>query len=161
MPNGDQNWGVKEYPKLEAFFAQISSILEDFATRRNLNIAKYYHQFPGWHFRFRHPKGGFAYVSVEMANEQDIHISGVWWLDDKTKYTRLLKWADRKTCSINNPKTILLGEIDAMFLKIISWNREELSGKPDQPSYRDLWERKRSKKEIEFEEKEYPVPHID
>ena len=157
MPNGDPDWGVKEYPKLEAFFSKISPILEGFANKHNLLIEKYYHQGPNWDFRFRHPKGGLAYVSVRRVNDQHIAIDGVWWVDDYDRYTRSIKHQQGPQFTLEKP--VLLTELNNMFSTVLSWRQEDLT--PFKSVYYKEWKLHWTKEQFQKELEKYPVPTLN
>lgn len=157
MPNGDPSWGEKEYPKLEKFFGKISELLEDFANCHNLMIDKYYHQSSSWSFLFKHPQGGVGKLCVEKTDENNVVINPSWWLDSYDEYTRYIKEAEGKKCCVEDPNLRqLLTEILEL---IVSWRKEDLSGKPDLTCKR-LWHEQWTKKEFEQLNDKYPTPKL-
>jgi hypothetical protein len=157
MPNGDPEWGVKEYPKLEAFFSKISDTLEGFARKHNLTIEKYYHQGPDWELMFRHPKGGIAYVDVRKDDDEHVTISGVWWVDDYDQYTRSIKHQQGPQCTLEN--SILLAELNNTFKTVLSWRQEDL--KPFKSVYYKEWKLHWTKEQFQKELEKYPVPNLN
>ena len=91
MPNGDPNWGITEYPRLEKFFAGISDILEDFAAQHNLKIEKYYHQSSTWDLQFRHPQGGLGRIETKKDGNSHVIVRPEWWLDDEEARKRFIQ----------------------------------------------------------------------
>ncbi len=158
MPNGDPDWGVKEYPKLESFFSRISDTLEEFADSYNLLIDKYYHQSPAWSFLFRHPKGGVGKMSVCKNGNDQVTIVPIWWLDDYDHYARFWKETEGKKSSLNKPE--LWKALSDTFKTIISWSKEDLSGKSD-PVLKEMWHTECTKEEFEREAEKYPIPKLD
>ncbi|MHC4069727.1 MAG: hypothetical protein ACYS18_10845 [Planctomycetota bacterium] len=119
MPNGDPDWHVKEYPILEKFFSKISDTLYKFAGSRNLQIEKYYHQLPSWWFKFRHPKGGEAYLEVRRINDEEVMLIQAWWYDDYDASTRSSKHPDPKTCELSNIDLMKL--LNEKLDEMLSW----------------------------------------
>jgi hypothetical protein len=58
------------------------SNVKRFARSHNLQIERYYHQFPCWSLRFRHPKGGEACIEICKSGKHSLRIAALWWIDD-------------------------------------------------------------------------------
>lgn len=156
MPNGNPNFDSEELPQLEAFFAPLTPTLERFATHHNLAVDKYYHQLPSWEFRFRHPKGGEAYVEVRRADDSSIRIAKAWWQDDYDRATRSMKM------TFSEP--IRLDTID-LFAGLVRALREIVAWQPgcwDQvyPNYQNEWHRTWSKEQFDALLDTLPMPHV-
>jgi hypothetical protein len=119
MPNGDSPEFKKELPALLKFFSGISKYLEQFASERNLNISKYYHESPSWDFKFRHPKGGEGRLYVERIDDQNIIIHQNWWFDDIEKFSRSIKWSSSDPIKLK-PES-LLALLDQKLDEILDW----------------------------------------
>ena len=154
MPNGDPNWGVKEFPKLEMFFSKISDILEFFADTHNLMIDKYYHQGPDWTFRFRHPEGGVCSLFVIKEGEDYVKVAVAWHMDDYDKLVRYTKHAEPKKYSLEKP--ILLAALNEMLNLVLSWHKEDLT--PVKHKYHE-WKKHRNR--FKRDELRFPIPRID
>ncbi len=155
MPNGDPDWGKKEYPKLEEFFGKISGILEDFAESYNLIIDKYYHQGRDWTFRFRHPEGGLGQIFVIKQGEEHVGVAGAWHVDDYDTLTRYTKHIEVNKCSLE--KATLFALLNETFKLVLSWQKEDLT--PGKHKCNE-W-KKHSKEMIEGDILKYPIPKID
>ncbi len=157
MPNGDPDWGKKEYPKLEEFFGKISGILEDFAESYNLIIDKYYHQGNGWTFRFRHYSGGRAGIKLsKLSSEEEIvGIWAVWQIADYDTCTLYSKHTEIEKCSLE--ESVLLEVLTRHLKLVLSWRKEDLA--PTVGKYKE-W-KKMSKEEFNREFEKYPTPKID
>ncbi len=156
MPNGDPNWGKKEYPKLEQYFSKISKVLEDFANRHNLQIDKYYHQSPSWTFRFRHPKEGIGQIAVVRQGENSVKIHPGYWLDDYKTGKRFLKTCEYEICSLDKISIKMILEKNLM--QILSWDKNDLDRSFENP-YRE--KSKYTKRAIEKDREKYPIPVVD
>jgi hypothetical protein len=74
MPNGG-NHTKEEWREVETFFEKISQTLNQFATRFNLVIDKYYHNAADWTFRFAHPLGGDGHIQVMKAGTESVWLA--------------------------------------------------------------------------------------
>ncbi|MHC4070104.1 MAG: hypothetical protein ACYS18_07170 [Planctomycetota bacterium] len=152
MPNGDPDWGVKEYPILEKFFSKISDTLHKFADSRNLKTEKYYHQSPDWQFMFRHPKGGEAYLAIMRVNEEEVQLNQAWWYDDHDAATRSIKHAESETYELSSIDLMKL--LNEKLDEMLSWK----FGKWDNVygGYKRIW--KGHKKDFEKWRESLPYP---
>ncbi len=157
MPNGDQEWGIKEYPKLEEFFSKISEVLEDFAKIHNLLIDKYYHQGHDWSFLFRHPKGGIGKLQVQKCNEEHVKIYPMWWIDHYEENRRDSKHSEGLKIPIE--KNVLRKELENLFQVIIGWEKEELEEGTPNPYC--IWKNIMTRNKFKKENEKYPIPKID
>ena len=85
MPNGNPDFDAEE---LNRWFERIAPVIEECAKWRNLLIDKYYHDSPSWCLRFKHPKGGKAYVSLPRDSAGQLIISSAWYVDSYEDFTR-------------------------------------------------------------------------
>jgi hypothetical protein len=150
MPNGHPNFSSAE---LEIWFAPLASELAAFAASHNLLIDKYYHESPSWAFRFNHPKGGQASISVSVQTPQSAGVGSVWHLDDYDRFTRYLHW--RKDRHINKSAAEIRSELELELAAVLAtplglWNQVA-----DQ--YRSVWSRY-TKQEFERMTPNYPSP---
>ena len=158
MPNGDPNWGTKEYPKLEVFFAQFSDVIDTFATFHNLTVDKYYHQSASWSYLFKHPQGGIGKIEIQKLGDEDVMVNPIWWLDDYEMFTRYLKHGEAKKCSITD-KDVLRQLLGDALSQVLSWRTTDLVGKPD-PVLKRMWHRQWTKEEFGHLNDEYPIPKL-
>jgi len=158
MPNGDPDWGTKQYPKLEAFFAKIAPVLKAFTEKHNLKIQKYYHEAPDWDLQFKHPKGGMAQITVRRDGEDHVRIAASWQLNDYDTYPAFQKYSDFSRCTLQ-PQELSPCLTEAL-KTVLSWDRSALSGKPDE-TYKRLWHNQWTKDEFERLYDEYPVAKFD
>src|SRR3989339_132372 len=100
MPNGNPNFEQEDLPLLQAFFAKISPVLDDFSKVHNLCIEKYPHDGPEWAFLFKHPIGGMGQIEVERSDENSILIRLSWCIDDYDTSVRFLKYPAPKQVGI-------------------------------------------------------------
>ena len=118
MPNG----GLSEpdFAEQERFFSPVASTLEEFASSHNLLVERYYHDAPVWSLRFAHPAGGSATIDVARAAEDSLTISGTWWLDVYTEFTRYLRDTKRVACS-KQPAAVT-SVLRAAFSEMLDWH---------------------------------------
>jgi hypothetical protein len=155
MPNGHPKFHEEELPVLEAFFSQIADVLNQFASRHNLMLDKYYHESHSWRFNFRHPKGGVASIDVLKETDNSVKIYGCWWLDDYDKFTRFLKRDESEKFELSN---VNLSELLKNKLKeILSWELGEWTQIAS--GYEEIW-RPMGKKSIQKDVERYPKPKV-
>jgi len=155
MPNGDPDWGITEYPKLEKFFAGISSILEDFAAQHNLKIQKYYHQNSTWSLQFRHPQGGVGRIQTKKDGNRHVIVRLTWWLDDYEVRKRFLKESDGRKCSLD--RSDLQPLLEEMLRRILSWTKADFDQTFDHP---DPKPDDAMLAQLERERQKYPIPKL-
>lgn len=104
---------------LESFFSRFSDDFSEFATKHNLEIKKYWHEFPSWRFNFRHPQGGVACIEIMKESENELKVYGYWWLDDYDKGTR---YAKRYESEVLNVKDVSVPNLlESILRQIVSW----------------------------------------
>lgn len=147
---GNVKW-KKEFFELEAFFGEISEVLEDFAATYNLMIEKYPHHGPEWAFMFRHPNGGVGQIEVEKSGQDHVIIRNSWHIDDYNKNMRLLKNPKGEECSLDNQN--LRTQLEKIFKIMLSWQQDDLA-----PVKIKGYNRRRFTKEtVEKDIQKYPV----
>jgi len=156
VPNGNPNFAEEELPALEAFFRPLAPTLERFASEHHLLIDRYYHDGPGWDFRFRHPRGGEAYVEVRRAADGAIKIIKMWWQDDYERATRSAK--------TEVSDLIPLGSID-LYSTLVSALRDALAWTPDcwdhvHSGYESVWHRTWTKQQFDALLDRLPFPAL-
>jgi len=155
MPNGDREFYEEEAPALDLFFSQIADVMNHFASRHNLLLNKYYHQYPSWRFNFRHPKGGLASIEVVKASDESLKIYGCWWLDDYDKFTRFLK---RDEPELFNIGAVNLNEVlEKKFKEILSWELGEWTQVAT--GYEKAW-KPQGREWVEKDVERYPKPKV-
>ncbi len=155
MPNGDPNWYKEVKPELDAFFAQIADVLEEFAARYNLAIEKYYHEGSSWIFRFRHPLGGIAGIHVNHVDNDHIMVGAAWQIADYDSTILLSKHTDAVKCEIK--ETDLRGSLYRMLTTVLAWKKHDLI--PEKHKFTE-WKEVR-KADFEKGERAYPFPKIE
>jgi hypothetical protein len=157
MPNGDPHWHETEKPMLEAYFARIVNVLTEFAAKRNLEIARYYHQAPEWSFCYAHPRGGTGKVIVEKLEEAKVRVGGLWWIDDCEKFTRSIKRSKQEDCAFST--TELTACLEKMLRQVLSWElgtwTEVATG------YESTWGRYPKEELKKILAVNYPLPNTD
>ncbi|MHC4213515.1 MAG: hypothetical protein ACYSWP_09110 [Planctomycetota bacterium] len=126
MPNGNPNFEKEELPLLEAFFAKISSVLEDFSSSHNMQINKYYHEGPSWAFMFKHPVNGTGQIEVEKVNDNFVLIRKSWTIDDFDTSTRFLKYPPPSE-NIGLDHIELHQALEEALAEILKWKKEDLT----------------------------------
>ena len=154
MPNGDPNWGKNEFPQLEAFFAQIADVLEEFAETHNLKIDKYYHQFPDWSFQFRHPEGGIGQIEVRKLSEDSVKFYAAWWIDYLKPRRRDSKSLAGNECSLD--KVLIKSNLEELFKTILSWKKTDLDKGSVFPEYGERITKGQHEKDLA----RYPFPKL-
>ncbi len=125
MPNENPEFQERVPPDVEAFFAQIANVLNDFGSNYNLMLERYYHEAPCWKFNFRHPQGGAGSIDVFKESEDSLKIYAHWWIDDFEKFARFLRTEETPEYKVNS---IDLAEtLENQLKKIISWQKDELT----------------------------------
>ncbi len=155
MPNGNPKFHEEELPALEAFFSQIADVLNQFASRHNLMLDKYYHESHSWGFNFRHPKGGVASIDVTKESDDSVKIYGYWWLDDYDKFTRFLKRDESEEFDLGAIN--LSGLLENKFKEILSWELGEWTQVAT--GYEEYW-KPQGRKWIEKDVERYPKPKV-
>jgi hypothetical protein len=117
MPNGGMT--EAKFEELDRFFQPIAGCLERFASSHNLLLERYYHDSPCWSLRFAHPAGGSASIDVSRASEKSVTVSGSWWLDVYSEFTRYLRDAEEISCPLE-PDAIDEA-IRSQFAEMLGW----------------------------------------
>lgn len=153
MPNGNHDFDTKVRPELDAFFAPIAWQIEDFASRQNLLLTKYYHQWHQWDLSFRHPLGGVGKIDVMKESETMIKIGCGWWIDDYDEGTRSGKSGVAEIFPID--ETDFPAKLSEALRQIVSWNVGEWTTVTT--GFKECWHRMPRAK---FEDLSlYPVPN--
>lgn len=134
MPNGNPDFDVKA---VQSWFAAVAAVLLAFAERHNLLVDRYYHDSPSWSFRFNHPRGGQASVSVHCNAGSSASIDSSWHIDDYDRFTRYIH--RRKPREVAKVESVLAQELEAEFAAILSvplgqWNQVA-------EGYKQVWSR--------------------
>ena len=87
-----------EYDK---FFSPVIGLVTQFAKAHGMTLEKYYHEAPVLTLGFGHPLGGQSKIDVERADDKQVQVEPVRWLDDYRTFTRSLKWGSKRTCNID------------------------------------------------------------
>lgn len=124
MPNGGYDFSKDEWSEIERYFKKIETVLNDFSRIFGLLIDKYYHDDSAWDFRFIHPLGGEATVTLryDFGNRQAV-ISGTWHLDVYEEFTRYIRWGDKKSLGDDAD---LMRELKEMLRIVLSWQKCEM-----------------------------------
>ena len=120
MPNGNPNFNLAE---CERFFAPLAATIERFASRRNLALIKYYHEFPNWDLGFKHPIGGFGQIWLAKSPANTLEISAGAWIDDYDRFTRLTR--DVAPVAAPMDDASLTARLDEMLDEVLSWPLDE------------------------------------
>ncbi len=115
----------KVSPDVEAFFAQIADVLNDFGSSHNLLLERYYHEAPSWRFNFRHPEGGVASIDVMKKSNDSLKIYDHWWIDDFDKFARFLRTEETPEYKIDSVN--LAETLEEHLRKILSWQSDKLT----------------------------------
>jgi hypothetical protein len=153
VPNGTPDFGEKDLPLLEAFFARLSGALTRFAEAHTLTTEKYWHQCPSWRFTFRHPKGGLACLEVMKEGDEEVVIYSYWWIDDVEK-------ARRNSCRAQSERLTLdeiqiHRRIEETLSMVLSWSLDDLTTKAT--GFEQAC-KGRSKEDLQRELSQYPYP---
>jgi hypothetical protein len=122
MPNGGDHT-KKEWREIETFFEKISQTLNQFATKFNLAIDKYYHEGADWTFRFTHPLGGNGHIQVMKAGTESVWLALGWYKDDYDSFTRSVKYDTWKDVPLEPIQ--LFGSLEKALKTILSWKLGE------------------------------------
>jgi hypothetical protein len=155
MPNGG-NHTKKEWRGVETFFEKLSQTLNQFATRFNLVIDKYYHNAAHWTFRFAHPLGGDGHIQVMKAGTESVWLALGWYKDDYDSFTRSVKYETWKDIPLNPIQ--LFGSLEKALKTILSWKLGEWTEVVG--GYEYPWGQ-HSKQEWERMHPKYPIPRIE
>lgn len=117
MPNGGMHKG--EFEELEAFFRPVANAVEEFASNHNLLLERYYHDAPAWSLRFAHPAGGSATISVARESSESIVVSGTWWLDVYSEFTRYLRDSSSISCSVRSD--VVTSAVESTLTEVLQW----------------------------------------
>jgi hypothetical protein len=150
MPNGNPNFSAA---KLQEWFAPLSPELMNFASAHNLLIDKYYHESPSWSFRFNHPKGGQASISLSMHGDDTAGVGSSWHVDDYDRFTRSIHW--RKERRVQKVASEIRSALESELAAVLAVPLGEWNQVAD--GYRPIWSRY-TKAEFEAMTPKYPVP---
>lgn len=120
MPNGGNNQSY--FDDLNRFFRPIAKDLQSFAVAHNLDLERYYHEFPIWSLRFAHPQGGSAKIEVMKSGETTVSVSGIWWLDVYSEFTRYSRDTERLESEVH-PEHVL-ANVRRVAAEVLGWRRE-------------------------------------
>ena len=149
------DYEVNEVNAIKAFFKKIARTLNYFAERHNLNIEKYYHRGPSWHFLFRHPQGGTCYVEVRMFDENHVKLCSDWSVYDIDTGISYDKHTQLTQCSIREIE--IKNKLEEMLSLVLSWNLENLEIVAKRsPEVKEQW----TKEELEKDLERYPNPRF-
>ena len=114
------------YPQVRIFFAPLTGVVQDFASKHGLMIEKYEKDAPVWSLLFRHPKGGVAKIDLEqLSDAQGLRVGLYWWIDDFDAGLRRYKW--REASVLVNPFAELPKVLDSGLSEILARSVEDLS----------------------------------
>jgi hypothetical protein len=152
MPNGSHDFGER-LEILEPFFASISDKLNEFASKHELLLERYYHESPSWRFSFRHPRRGVGCVEVMRVFDDSIKVYIYWWLDDYDQFARFIKRDETPEYVVGEVNLVEL--LDEQLRTVLSWDpgvwTQVATG------YERYW-RPMGKVWIERNDERYPVP---
>ena len=117
----------------------------DFAAKHHLLIDKYWHNLPSWRFSFRHPKGGFGGIEVFKEGDEEIKVSGYWWLDDYDKGIRRGRRHESGVLNVNS--FVMLDLLEDVLNKLVSWPLD--SWTEEAHGLGDSWKKHFCKEEFE------------
>lgn len=119
MPNGNPEYQEKVPSDVEAFFAQIANVLNNFGSKHDLLLERYYHSAPCWKFNFRHPKGGAGSIDVFKESEDSLKIYAHWWIDDFDNFARFLRTEETPAFEVDSVN--LAETLEKQLRRILSW----------------------------------------
>ena len=125
MPNGDPNWHVNEFPALERFFAPLAEEIQQFASRHNMEIIRYYHEAPDWRLGFTPPQGGSASIDIRRVTDHSLKLFTIWFVDDFDAATRSMrtgKYPEHQVADVS-----LRAILKDALAEILSWKTGEWS----------------------------------
>ena len=150
VPNGDPDFATK-LPGLEAFFAPFAKACRRFAKRHKIKIEKYYHDFPDWSFRFRHPAGGIGSISLVKEPGSCLGLWEHWWLDDYDNGTRSIKTKEHEPFSIDGVDVV--EKLESALVNILGWKLGDWDSVHDgYASWHETW----TKRQFEALDRHYP-----
>lgn len=155
MPNGNPDFR-DDFLNIQAFFGEISPILEAFASRHNLQIEKYYHESPSWSFLFRHPRRGVAKIDAKRESDCEIKISAAWWYDDYSLATRSMKTFSNPIMNFRSPS--LADVLESTLQTVAAWqfgSWDEIHG-----GYGHTWRSTWTQEQFEALERKFPELHL-
>jgi hypothetical protein len=155
MPNGGDHT-KQEWREIETFFEKISQTLNQFATKFNLVIDKYYHEGADWTFRFAHPLGGNGHIQVMKAGTESVWLALGWYKDDYDSFTRSVKYDTWKDVPLEPIQ--LFGSLEKALKTILSWKLGEWTEVVG--GYQYPWGQY-SKQEWEEMHPKHPIPKIE
>ena len=155
MPNGSADFHKKELPALEAFFAPMADVLNEFGSRHNLMLDRYYHESPSWRFNFKHPKGGVASLDVMKESADSIKIHLYWWVDDYDVFTRFIRTDETPSYGIKSAELAQI--LEEQLRAILSWVPGEWTQVAT--GYEQSW-KPQGRKWLEKDVERYPIPKV-
>jgi hypothetical protein len=155
VPNGDYSLTQADWDVIRAFFDRHSHTLRSFAASHNLAIDEYYHDYPSWSFRFRHPEGGGATIHVERIDDSKIGLGTSWYLDDFENFTRYVK-ADLPAV-FDLSGTNLPEVLEMAFRRILAYDKRDLTA---HAGYEKFWSRFTKEEFMQMSVGRLPNPKI-
>jgi hypothetical protein len=107
----------------DSFFGPVLKLASSYSAAHGMVLEKYYHEAPVLTFGFGHPLGGQAKIDVDRLDDKHIQVQPVRWLDDRSTFTRSLKWGSKRSCLVS--ATELAPLLDAALHECLSWGATE------------------------------------
>ena len=133
----------------------MAEALNEFGSKHNLMLERYYHEAPSWRFNFRHPKGGVASLDVMKQSEDSIKIYLYWWIDDYDKFTRFVR--TDKSPSYEVGSIDLTQILEERLRVVLSW--EPGAWTQVATGYEQFW-KPQGKKWLQKDVERYPIPKV-
>jgi hypothetical protein len=108
-----------DFAGCEAFFAPLAVTISVFASSRNLQIQKYYHDSPTWDLCFAHPIGGYGKVHLTRTDPETLQLSAAVWVDEFEQFTRYIRRAGPRP--VERDSEVLMNALTQMLDDVLSW----------------------------------------
>ncbi len=112
-----------DFAQVTTWFGRYTPILERFGRDRGLTIEKYFHDAPGWRFKFAHPQSGYGAVDLWRISDDLCHVDAIAWIDDERAGTRALR--SRKTRVFAPSDDLIEKELNLAIDDVLSWRPNE------------------------------------
>lgn len=152
MPNGHAD--ADNIAQLEQFFGPLARHIDDFASRHNLLLEKYYHEAPMWSLGFAHPAGGQARLDVTRTEDNGLAVSASWWLDDYDQFTRSIR--TREPVSVAHDGDALIQRLERLLGEILAWKPGAWTQVAT--GYKGIWDKVWTKAQFEQLANQWPQP---
>jgi len=126
MPNGGFDGSIEDWQKMEAPLLEIDILLAEFATERNMEVVRNYHNWPQRYLNWD-SKGIHRSIQILAvdANKMTFHVSLIAWADKNDQRYLTSGWL-KKAVPWLNIKGNLHELLEEGYRSLESWSEKDL-----------------------------------